>query len=318
MSVYDILKVKPDATDEEIKQKYKELARQYHPDKNNGDDSKMIELNEAYHMIDTPEKRKDYDSKNAFVADFNMLSSVFGRPTVAENFKNAPKADPLMKNGSDVNLKVNVPLDVFLCGVEAMPVTFTRTVECLECDGTGGGVEHACNKCGGYGYFVIDGKRHGCDRCEGTGKVRAKPCAVCKGKGIVKKKVTKVIRYVPGVLKMKVPNVGNSGVHGGTNGNLNIKFAVTPVDGINYDPSTKTVPVCITVNPEDVVLGVTKLVTIGMWSHYVSLTPEDFDSLPAKKSVDRITLSVSIKVERSADDVKKAQEWRDSRINDII
>ena len=99
MNAYEVLNVKPDATDDEILASYKQLARKYHPDKNNGDDSKMIELNEAYALIDTPEKRKEYDSKNAFVADFNMLSSVFGRPTVAENFKNPPKVDPKLQNG---------------------------------------------------------------------------------------------------------------------------------------------------------------------------------------------------------------------------
>ena len=57
MSVYEVLQVSPDATEEEIHAKYKELARLYHPDKNNGDDTKMVELNEAYHAIDTPEKR---------------------------------------------------------------------------------------------------------------------------------------------------------------------------------------------------------------------------------------------------------------------
>jgi molecular chaperone DnaJ len=318
MSVYDILQVKPDASDEEIKVKYKELARQYHPDKNNGDDSKMVELNEAYHLIDTPEKRKEYDSKNAFVADFNMLSSVFGRPTVAENFHKAPKVDPKMKNGTDVKLRVKIPVDVYLGGVDAMPIKFNRMVECLECDGTGGGIEHVCNKCGGYGYVLIAGQTHKCDRCNGEKKIKANKCPVCNGAGVVKKQFTKVIRYVPGALKMRVPNAGNSGIHGGTNGHLMISFTVTPVNGINYDPVIKAVPVTVEVYPEDIVLGVTKVINIGNWSTYLTLEPKDFDTLPVRKSIGKVDLSVSIKVSRSADDIKRAQDWRNSRINDVI
>ena len=247
-----------------------------------------------------------------------MLSSVFGRPTVAENFKNPPKADPKTKNGSDIKLKVKIPVDVFLKGLDAMPISFNRTTECLECDGTGGGIEHTCSTCGGYGYIVMGGMRTGCSKCGGTGKVKVKPCAVCRGKGTVKKKVDKVIRYTPGSLSMRVPSLGNSGLHGGVNGNLNIRFVVTPVDGIGYDDVINAVPVTVEVYPEDIVLGVTKVVRVGSWSSYVTLEPSDFDKLPVRKRVGKAELSVSVKVERSPDDIKKAQEWRNSRINDVI
>lgn len=318
MNAYEVLNVKPDATDDEILASYKQLARKYHPDKNNGDDSKMIELNEAYALIDTPEKRKEYDSKNAFVADFNMLSSVFGRPTVAENFKNPPKVDPKLQNGKNVNLRVKIPVDVFIGGIDAMPIKFTRNVECLQCDGTGGNREHTCHVCGGYGYVILEGKRQPCTCCEGKGTVFAEPCKVCGGKGVTKKVVEKVIRYVPGALKMRVPHAGHSGVHGGINGHLMISFAVQPVNGINYDPDLKAVPVTVSVYPEDVVLGVTKRLTVGAWSEYITLEANDFDHLPVKKRIGNVDFLVSVNIERSKEDIKHAQEWRDSRINDVI
>lgn len=318
MSVYAILQVPPDASDDEIKLKYKELAKIYHPDKNNGDDTKMVELNEAYHLIDTPEKRKEYDSKNAFVAEYNMLSSIFGKLHVAENFKNAPKTDPKLKNGKDIKLKVNIPVDVYLGGVDAMLIKFKRNVECLECDGTGGDFEHTCSACGGYGYVIMNGKRSDCVKCDKTGKVKSKPCKVCKGKGVVKHTITKAIHYVPGALTMKVAHAGDSGIHGGDNGNLIINFNVTPVNGINYDPATKSVPVTVEVYPEDVVLGVTKVVSIGSWSSYVTLEPSDFDLLPARKRIGNIDLLVSIKITRTNTDIKNAQELRNARINDVI
>ena len=318
MSVYEILEVKPDASDEEIKRKYRELAKKYHPDKNNGDDTKMSELNEAYKMIDTPEKRKEYDSKNAFAAEFDMLSTVFGRPTVAENFKNPPKRDPRMKNGTDIKLKVKIPVDVFLSGAKTMPIKFKRNTECMECGGTGGGIDRTCPSCGGYGHVVIGGRKFDCSKCDSTGIVKTEPCKVCRGKGMAVKTVEKVISYRPGQLEMTVPSAGNSGKFGGTNGNLKIAFAVQPVDGINYDPSANAVPVTVEVYPEDIVLGVTKVVNVGSWSSYVSLEPADFDSLPARKRIGNVDFLVSVRVSREAEDVRRAQAWRDSRINDVI
>ena len=56
---YKILGVSPDASDEEIKQAYRRLAKKYHPDLNPGDATaakKMQEVNAAYEAIKNPEK----------------------------------------------------------------------------------------------------------------------------------------------------------------------------------------------------------------------------------------------------------------------
>jgi curved DNA-binding protein len=61
---YNILGVKRNASESEIKQAYRRLARKYHPDVNPGDKSaeeKFKQMNEAYEVLSDKEKRKKYD-----------------------------------------------------------------------------------------------------------------------------------------------------------------------------------------------------------------------------------------------------------------
>ena len=56
---YKVLGISPDATDEQLKQAYRRLAKKYHPDLNPGDETaakKMQEINAAYEKIKNPEK----------------------------------------------------------------------------------------------------------------------------------------------------------------------------------------------------------------------------------------------------------------------
>lgn len=57
---YDILGVKRDATDEEIRKAFRKLAAKYHPDAG-GDEEKFKEISEAYNTLSDPQKRREYD-----------------------------------------------------------------------------------------------------------------------------------------------------------------------------------------------------------------------------------------------------------------
>ena len=65
---YATLGVGKAATDKEIKQAFRKLARKHHPDVNPGDkaaESKFKEINEAYEVLGDPAKRKKYDELGA-------------------------------------------------------------------------------------------------------------------------------------------------------------------------------------------------------------------------------------------------------------
>ena len=59
-SYYDVLGVKRDATQDDIKKAFRQLAAKYHPDAG-GDEEKFKEVSEAYTTLSDPEKRKEYD-----------------------------------------------------------------------------------------------------------------------------------------------------------------------------------------------------------------------------------------------------------------
>ncbi|HXV66731.1 MAG TPA: DnaJ domain-containing protein [Nitrosopumilaceae archaeon] len=60
---YKILEIENDATQEEIKNQFRRLVKEWHPDKNPDPDTKekMAEINKAYEVLSDIERRKNYD-----------------------------------------------------------------------------------------------------------------------------------------------------------------------------------------------------------------------------------------------------------------
>src|SRR5206468_500082 len=78
---YATLGVAKTATEKEIKQAFRKLARKHHPDVNPGDKSaegRFKELNEAYEVLGDPAKRKKYDELGANWRAYEQAGSAGG------------------------------------------------------------------------------------------------------------------------------------------------------------------------------------------------------------------------------------------------
>lgn len=134
---YEILGVKPEATEAEIKAAYRKLARQYHPDKNKaaGAEDRFKSINEANEVLRDTEKRRSYDQVRAGgyrggeqfrppsgfnqpgggvspgEGDFSdFFESLFGRQAAAQRGPARPR------RGQDVQAQVQIDLQTAFDG----------------------------------------------------------------------------------------------------------------------------------------------------------------------------------------------------------
>ena len=66
MNPYDILEITPQASDEEIKKKFRTLAQRYHPDRVGGNEEKFKQINLAYSILSDPVRKKLFDSTGQY------------------------------------------------------------------------------------------------------------------------------------------------------------------------------------------------------------------------------------------------------------
>lgn len=112
---YSVLGVKPDASDEEIKRAYRELARKYHPDNYQNNpladlaEEKMKEINEAYDTINrmrsgSGNSSGGYQGQNAYHGGYQQqysgssYGSLYNQVRQAINMGDISRAEQLLRN----------------------------------------------------------------------------------------------------------------------------------------------------------------------------------------------------------------------------
>jgi molecular chaperone DnaJ len=218
---YNILGLTKDASPEEIKKTFKDLAKKYHPDKNMGDkisEDKFKEINEAYECLSDPQKKAFYDSSGK--ANRQHTGSGFGFDPfsgMGGRFSHFHQSN----QGSNLNLRINIGIDLErACFGGKQDIYYNRNVVCSECGGKGSLVTTSisnCNLCGGAGSVIVT---HGplsisttCPECKGKGKKIGDPCKKCNAAGVcVKKETIKDFEIPKGIGEnyvLKLQNMGN-------------------------------------------------------------------------------------------------------------
>jgi len=256
---YEMLGVKRDASDNDLKKAYRKMAKEYHPDVKPGDkvaEEKFKELSEAYSVLSDPGKRRTYDQYGhaAFEQgggggfhggfggfgggmEIDLNDLFFG-----DFFGGGSRTRPATRRGASVEVRLTITLEEAVFGT-SKEVSLQIYDTCGTCKGSGaapGTSPETCKRCGGAGS--IRSQRQGalgglfprvetCSACKGDGKTIKQPCTTCHGQGRVRTKKSLNVDIPKGIdngQKIRLGGKGEAGEKGAPHGDLDILIRITP------------------------------------------------------------------------------------------
>jgi molecular chaperone DnaJ len=248
---YEVLGVRRDADDGEIKKAFRNLARRVHPDVNDAPDAdeRFKEVVEAYEVLSNSETRELYDRYgHAGLRSGGFRPSQFDFGNLADLFS-AFFGDDLFATGvrtrggrgADIAAELEIDL-VDAAGGAKREVPFRVAVSCSRCAGQGvepGTDVVTCPTCAGmgriqhvsrsaFGEFI---RTQSCPECGGRGQLVQHPCEQCDGAGQVLEERRLDVEIPPGIhdgQRIRLSGEGHAGTLGGRAGDVYVRVRVRP------------------------------------------------------------------------------------------
>ncbi|HLF88337.1 MAG TPA: molecular chaperone DnaJ [Anaerolineales bacterium] len=254
---YEILGVPKTASEEDLKQAFRNLARKYHPDVSQeaNTEERFKEINEAYAVLSDEQKRAAYDrfghagvnGMGGATGGFNTvdLSDIFGdlfSDFFGSGFgRTSRRSRNMPRRGDDLQYRLQLTFEEAVFGIEK-EISITRDEICHTCNGSRaepGTSPVRCTTCGGSGevrqtrqsIFGSMVQVTTCPTCRGAGETISTPCHTCNGRGLERNTFRKLVNVPAGVdtgNQMRISGEGQPGVNGGPAGDLYLLIEVKP------------------------------------------------------------------------------------------
>ncbi len=246
---YEVLGVKRDASEADLKKAYRRLAMKFHPDRNPDDaasEESFKEAKEAFEVLSDQRKRAAYDQFGHAGVDpsatgaggfggaggfSDIFDSVFGDIFGGGGGRQSNRA----YRGSDLRYDLELSLEDAVRGTE-VKIRVPTVIKCEVCEGSGSrsrASPDTCGTCHGagqvrmqQGFFSV---QQTCPSCRGKGKTVRDPCGACGGSGKGRGHKTISVKVPGGVDsgdRIRLGGEGETGQNGGPAGDLYVNVVV--------------------------------------------------------------------------------------------
>lgn len=253
---YETLGVSKTASEKEIKQAYRKLARQHHPDLHQGDaknkaEEKFKQINEAYEVLGDPDKRAKYDKLGMnwqagdevpfdqaanhtytyrTTGDFgggssafsDFFANIFGQDFSRSQYTGGRAARTNI-SGEDIDAEISLTVEEFIHGVEKDIYLSSPQV---------------------------------CPACQGQRFSQQGICPACRGTGVIEDTKTVKVKVPTGLYpgaSLRLKGLGGKGYGDGPAGNLLLHLKVA--DSSTWQVNGSDLETQLTIYPEQAVLG---------------------------------------------------------------